>query len=348
MRFLFLVFILSACGSPESDTTHPSTPTELRKIHEWVFNDFDLLANPMEAGVLTDTSLVVIDRARFTINHFSKEGQLISSVGRQGRGPMEFSNITQSAIRSSGDVAIADLQNARILIYNVFSKQHRMFNFMMGWGMQLQWVGNKLLITVSPFGRTLEQQSILEIHSYDMETEELTPFYELPVDLDISKPSEKLTCLFCPIHFDEQMRFYAASADTSYRVYRVDPNQEETFLFTRQSDPIPPYTEEEKKIMMDRRNAAMAQVGRTSNAIVPEYRRRIHKVYVDHKGRLWVLMNKDSGEVWTFDLFDEKGQFLGSVRAAGETDSPQFTKDWVIFRNFSGEEYHVNLYQIVS
>jgi hypothetical protein len=341
--------IFVSCKTEPTEINNFEASVELIKIHEWEINDPVMLPNPLEAGVLDDTTLVVIDRSLFTINHFSKSGKLLSSVGRQGPGPMEFSNITSVAINQSGEVAIADIGNALLTIINVYTHEYGMLDYSRGWGLQLQWVGEKLIITNSPFSPSPEESGNLVMRYYDLATQEKTQFYVLELDLDAKNNPDQITCTFCFVHFDRDLRFYVNPPDTSYRVFRVDPFSEEISLIRRTGPMITPYTSEERQRIVDSYES-LPSLPAIPRPQIREMPRRIFNNHIDYKGRLWVSMNVRQGEPRFFDIFNSNDEYIGSLQAPGVMMSVrQFEQDKILYSSTNDMEiFKVSLYQIMN
>lgn len=171
---MLLALFTSSCSTDKVEVQDPKAPIDLVKIHEWEINRSDLLPNPLYAGVLDDMSLVVVDLSLFSINHFSESGKLLSTVGREGRGPLEFLDISKVAIKPTGEVAVADMNNGRIHIMNVFTQDYEIIEYAAGWGIQLQWIGEKLMIINSPFSSFQNGFGTLSMRYYDLKTHKIT------------------------------------------------------------------------------------------------------------------------------------------------------------------------------
>ena len=121
---LLLVIFISSCQSDTKNSElikNLATPVKLSMVNEWEIKSPEIIPNPGFFGALQDTTLILVDQSLNTINHFHKNGAFIRSFGGSGRGPGEFLNITHVAINTNGLVAVADINNARLSITDVYN-----------------------------------------------------------------------------------------------------------------------------------------------------------------------------------------------------------------------------------
>lgn len=246
---LFLVFITSCVYNEDVKVTHTSASLSLDELTTWEINSPDIIPNPYYTGVLTDGSLIVIDRSLNTINHFDANGDLIQTFGGTGRGPGEYSTITHSVVNPDGRVAVADVKNARITILNTVDDTVVSIDLDNGWHTRLSWISEGLIITNNPFwvgaesrGDSIPGDIIMRI--YDPVTGLKEQFFHLELELE-DLPPEQISCTFCDFRFMDDFTFFTSPQDTSYRIYKVDPETHETTLYTRSGVPAVRLTESE-------------------------------------------------------------------------------------------------------
>lgn len=347
LLFVSGIVLLAGCQqeSPAPSTSKPEAdPIGLELVHEWKIENVDLLPNPAFPKVMHDTTLVVLDRSLLSINHFTKSGELISTAGRNGRGPMEFLFMSAAAISRNGLVAITDTRNARLTIYNVYTGEAKYLDYDLGWYDQLQWVGEKLLITNSPF--KIDPPGSLSMRYYDTSDEEIHSLYKLELELEPEDPSGEFSCIFCFIRFDEDLNFYGAPPDTSYILNKMNPYTDDVMTIRRSGVPEISFTDKQVAQM---KAEQMDLFGISSTP--KKERRKIFNYYTDHKKRIWVLLNAERGELQQFDIFDRDGSYVMSLQ---EPDSASFlhdfTGEWLTFsvRNENPDIFKVKLYKIVE
>jgi outer membrane protein assembly factor BamB len=88
----------------------------------WSFSSFgedDYLYNPSDIEVDYNRSLIyVADSGNDRVLVFDFEGKLQKIIGRQGQGPGEFSNPTGLDVCEDGTLAVADVNNNRIQLFD--------------------------------------------------------------------------------------------------------------------------------------------------------------------------------------------------------------------------------------
>src|SRR5690625_1843620 len=124
-KIILLICLLNFLSCTTDESIYQKNVTaELRltEIKSWEIDRPDLIPYPLYAGVLNDTSLIIVDYSLKTINHFDSEGNPINVFGGEGNGPGEFVTITHAAIHPDGRVAVADISNARFTIHDVYAE----------------------------------------------------------------------------------------------------------------------------------------------------------------------------------------------------------------------------------
>ncbi|MCW9706171.1 6-bladed beta-propeller [Fodinibius salsisoli] len=84
------------------------------------------IQQPHRVKVLQNNGyLVVVDDANKSIMLLNKKGEVLSTVGREGRGPEEFLNITQLHVSDDGRIFLLDMLLFRITVYEFFNDELR-------------------------------------------------------------------------------------------------------------------------------------------------------------------------------------------------------------------------------
>lgn len=352
-----ILFIVTFCGC-ESQKVQKEVPENLHvyiqisPIHEWIIQLPEVVPNPRFSGVLLDTSLVLVDRSLHTANLFDNAGKLINTFGGTGRGPGEFSEITYATINPDGKVAIADNNNARFTIINFLKDSLIIEPYDIGWHTRLYWVLDRLIISNNPFKEGADHPGDIFIRSFDPSSGEKDQIFHLELEWDDHNPKEQISCTFCEHRFMNDKSFFTSPQDTSYRIYKVNPNTNETILFTRTGIPAVKYTEDEKEELKHQRRRAHQITGlNPDNDNIPTHKRRFIDFFPDNEGRLWALVNPIDGQAPTFDLFSPDAEYIGSIQAPNRVHSVQFVPDNYILFRFESDDPDVwkgALYQILD
>lgn len=261
---------------------------------------------------MNDSGFVVLDRSPYSVSYFSQSGDLLTTLGGRGRGPGEIMSIDRVAISPLGYVAVFDLNQFRVIIYNVHTGEYTSIRITNGWNTGLEWVADKLVISNSPF-HDLPQK--LYIRYYDMSNAQKVDLARIEL-LPEAGPGEQVECQFCLIRFDSSMNHYMTRLDTTYAVCRVERESGSVKVYIYEgAPPLIRYTEEERETIEAQRNRFAGLVSGEMSP-VPDYRPRVMSFSVDGKDRLWVELNVEKGDYPLFDVYSRVGEFLGSVTFA--------------------------------
>ncbi|PWN05116.1 hypothetical protein DDZ15_16305 [Rhodohalobacter mucosus] len=343
--------LLSCTGGDAESVSDKSAPVALEQINRWSIEAPDLIPNPSVAGVLLDGSLVILDRSLNTINHFDSEGNHLETRGGRGRGPGEYQNMIAIDIHPDGRVAVADLNSARVSISSLFSEEETTFPYETGWNPQVHLTGSGLVILNHPFSMMTTDPGDILMRIYDSETRETEEFYQMELEME-NPPFEQISCTFCDFQFTDELAFYTAPRDTSYRVFRVDPDTGEELLFTRRGLPPVPYSQEEKEQLREGRERAMQVTGMEPGEYEPpEFKRRFFDFFPDGEGRLWVVRHTEAGEALKIDLFSPEAEYLGSLDAPENMRSIRYAGNgrlFVQFNNDNPDRWEGGVYRVVK
>jgi hypothetical protein len=313
-----LLFISCSSENKEDAAEAAEADLSFEKVNEWSISDPSVLPLPIDARVLGDGSVVIVDRSLNTINHFDERGELIRTIGGRGRGPGEYQNISAVAIHPDGRVAVADVSSAAVTVSDIYSEKRVRGTIDPGWNMALQWAGEKLVYSAHPFSMMGENSGDILMKQFDSELESGEQFMRLELQRD-DPPEDQVSCMFCRFWFRDDLTFYTTPNDERYLAYHVTPESGETFEISRTNiEPIE-YSELEIEELANRRRDAAEMAGiEMDPGDLPRYKRMIITMFIDHNERLWVLRQRaDGGQV--FDLFNRQHELIGSVPKPGDT-----------------------------
>ncbi|HKK83101.1 MAG TPA: hypothetical protein VJ958_02610 [Atribacterota bacterium] len=342
--------LLNACQSDvEIINDQIPAPVVFKLEREWNLSQIEKIPNPSWSGVLHDGSLVVVDRSLYTINHFDAEGNIIQVFGGEGRGPGEFSNITDVTVHPGGKVAVADIRNARITVLNLFDETVSSTDLEPGWHTRLSWNSEKLVITNYPFRIGQSNPGDIIMRKLNLETGEKKEFYHLELEME-DPPFEQISCTFCEFLFQEDHSFFTSPQDTSYRIFRVNLDTGKQTLFSRSGIPAVELTDKEKNERRQELKRGSQLTGISVEELeIPTHKKRFSDFFLDHEGRLWALLHTPASKPFRFDLFNSEAEYIGSMNAPeGFVSVEHVWKDSLLFRfdNAQDDILKLRLYTI--
>lgn len=338
---LTAIFVLS-CSSPSGEASaEMDAGVEWVKMHSWELDDPEIFPYPRFFGVTDRNELIVIDQSLLTISLVDENGDLKRSFGGRGEGPGEFSQITHAAVHPDGRVAVADNGNARITIINTETGSIQSHSYEPGWHTRLQWVGDELVLSNNPFRIGESHPGDVIFRKIDTETGEKEEIMHLELELS-DPPFEQISCTFCAFRFRSDFSFYTSPQDTSYRVFRVDPDTGDEQLFTRRGVPAVELSPAEREQLAERNRQAGASVGMSSDGYTPPtHHRRFVDFFPDEQGRLWTLLNTGGENPLRFDIFSGEGDYIGSTTAPEQTAEISYAGDNRILIRYSSDDPEV-------
>lgn len=341
---------VSCTAGSEYEAEDLAAPVSLERVNSWSIDAPELIPNPAYAGALEDGGLVIIDRSLNTINHFDAEGNHLASRGGEGRGPGEYQNIMAADFHPDGKVAIADISSARITIFSLYDEDEITIPLNNGWNTQLQWTQPGLVIYNHPFSFMATAPGDILMRLYDLETNEKEELYQM--DLVMSDPPfEEISCTFCWFRFKDDLSFFTAPQDTSYRIFRVNPETGEETLFSRSGVSAVPYTEEEREKLVENRTQGLqaAGVDDPGDYRAPQFRNRFRDFFSDDSGRLWAILNGSADAPNRIDIFSPDAEYLGTLDSPENAVSIQYTQGGYLlvrYRNDDPDRWEGGLYEV--
>lgn len=357
IALILLTVIFVSCGkNQKTEVEDYDASVQLTELTAWEIDVPHIIPHPYYSGVLDDGSLIVIDISLNTINHFDASGNLIEIFGGPGRGPGEYSSITHASVNPDGQVAVADLRNARITIQDVNSNTLESTDLDIGWHTRLSWISEGLIITNNPFRIGNESRGDrvpgdIIMRMYDPVTGSKEQFFHLELELE-DLPPEQISCTFCEFRFNENFTFFTSPEDTSYRIYEMDPETRETTLFTRPGLPAVKLTDKEREEWREEMLQASSAAGLSMDEEPPVYKWRFVDFFPDHLGRLWAQVNvSEGGPSIRFDIFSPDAEYIGFLDGPEGAVSVEFISgDEILIKHESDnlDLWKAVLYKIID
>jgi len=130
---------------------------------EWSTEREFLLTGPAGAGsywgaisgvAVGHGSIYVLDRQERRLCAIDDEGHVVWTTGRAGAGPGEFSSVTMAVVLTgAGELAVPDLGNARIAVFDTTGRFERSHPFATRGGSPIEWLalGDRIVYALHPF-----------------------------------------------------------------------------------------------------------------------------------------------------------------------------------------------------
>jgi len=357
--FLFIsVCLLMACNQDVNDGVSATfqssfeSDIQLEMIHEWTLNDPERFPNLTFFQFTGDGNLVVGDSSVLKIYLIDKEGNILQTFAREGRGPGELISLVSLATHPDGKIAVADMNNRVIHIFNTADGSFLTIDYIPGWNTTLHWIDEKLFMVNNPFIiriRNVPSGSwVIKLYDPVSDTKEELMILELELQ---NEPPDQISCTFCPIAFADEHSFYTIKNDSTYRFHKVDiqTGEYDTFDFSGISTAVKFSESELERIRESRRRSSEISGVDRSDIELPTFKRRFVNLFVDAEKRVWFQLNVPEDSPGYFDVFSENGDYLGFVKFPENAQSVAFlNQSNILFRlpTDDPDRYSLKLYGI--
>lgn len=192
-----IYLLLSACGGKQGFDRHSfNLPEEASfevrerfRVSEPIEGSF--FSYIRKIHILSDGNMVVQNYPDHQLYEFSRDGELLSVIGRKGRGPGEFMEIYISFLGANDSLHVFEFNYSR---HQVFARaetgewkyiRERIFKMMPQVGFRMQIPEDQLLIA-----RDGSQYGVFRFHPSDIDTVDGQYNYVSPVNVNIEQSGE--------------------------------------------------------------------------------------------------------------------------------------------------------------
>ncbi len=282
--------------------------------------------------------IYVLDRQPKEVRVFTRSGQHVRTLGREGGGPGELRNPIGLAWGPDGNLWVTDTGNARYEVFDTAgnyldSRQRRIGGWGYPWGGGFDRSGR--LYEPSYFSDPAIGASRRVFIRHSVAGEVLaTDTFELPEYESMVQRIEVeggITIVGIPFAPSLTWRFDGGdglwfSLSEAYRLHYRTLDGDTVRVVEREYSPVP-VTDADRSAVRDR----FAEFGEPATneiiARIPEFKPAYESFVVDDRGYLWVVQTSATeqdisrGSV-TFDVFDPEGRYLGPVHVEIGTRPP--------------------------
>lgn len=281
-----------------------------------------------------DGTLYLLDQQLNEVMVFSKDGEYLRSIGREGEGPGEFRRPSGLFLTPDGNVAVLQSMPGRIILLTRDGEpvgnhpapeapDRGMMMFFRG-----DLAGSRIILDTGSFSRSETGMSITrEIIAIDSQGKELTKYYE-----DTNERSFANGSVFDEKEMQSMMwacgkdgRVYVSDGFDNYRIraYNADGSLDRVIetAYTHRKRSKEEMEKNRPRVMFRRRGGG----AHSPDTKASETDRDILGIYPRDDGTLWVLSSHGGndapdGAIGTFDVYDRDGRFASQVTVKGEGD----------------------------
>lgn len=275
------------------------------------------------AGIVADDrgNAYVLDQESNNIKVFSKSGELLRTIGRQGQGPGEFRNPASIFFRPDGNIGVMQMMPNRISVLTPLGLgvEDMFLPGLPSAGFQAveraMPQGDHLIVSgrTSQFQGGKVQQSFF-LSKLDAGGRELVRLHERNVSMSLSSMvvDEEQIQGAPRWAADEQGRVYALIDFRDYRIHMWGPEGRLERIIEREYQPHR-RTEDEKRRLIERLSE-MQQPGVEIHFEIDDFERAVDRLEVRNDGSLWAFPKVPAdrlpdGSIALVDEFDESGRF---------------------------------------
>ena len=327
--------LLMNCGQTEEYFPLPDIEYKLEVVDsigvEFGEEEY-MLAWPTDPTYSPDGRIFIVDRLKHEVSVFSKRGEYLESIGREGEGPGEF-NMMPSTVEMIPDGGVLIASTDR---YAVFDSSFAFVDQDVADGYRMMSI-KKVLDDGSFIGTEMSLESVetgpvfsITLGKWELfEDEPIITFYSYENTWDLSSPgtidytdSREDGLSYCA-SMDGHV-FYARSSIDELSIHCCSPDGSEYLLIEDANIHRVRKTQNELDAEMQRYmsffNAMGARSGRSVDdveIILDQYRQIIKEMFTDNQDRLWVRMGIYPGTVYRVYDFDGNVLFHAEVDYAG-------------------------------
>ncbi len=284
----------------------------------------DVFGAQLLLAVDDDGRIFVLDRQSFEVRVFDRDGEHVRTFGREGEGPGEFRRPNGMRIDGEGRVWVVDPGLARYSVFDTagqFTRTHprQVASFGFIWGGEVDAEGR---LIEQDFSSRDGQSVILYIrYTSDVQPADtlVLPPSAPPEVWELTSGTSRMMMMvpFSPgpaAFVDPSGHVWSGRTD-SYRLAKLDMTGDTVLVVERAHERLP-ITPGERARAMEQVTSGLPPGATVDASKVPAQKPVFEAIHGDSEGNLWVrILTHDDTTSTTFDVFDERGFYLGQVSA---------------------------------
>jgi hypothetical protein len=336
------LFYICAFAASEIPLAELYKTGKARFVQELVLDDGSMPKNlffelPTSVVDDQDGNIYVLDSDASNIKKFDSRGRFIKTIGREGQGPGEFSSpyyLTYAKDR----LVVWDLMNRRLCALTPEGKFIKSSHIPYDQGsvrkLRSLPTGEILVEKEKSFRRETDKPQVCTIDLYSRDLEYVKTIYERSLwrKKYVRTREFGISTLYFPYSPDvcwdvspEEKIIIGFSDKYELEVYDRDGKKLQTFSHAYEPVRV---TEKDRKEYFDsiefyRAGAKLKEIPEyiTKETQFPKNMPAFENILIDSEGNVLVVLNRENEDEKEkmFDVFDQDGKFLASVRITGDT-----------------------------
>lgn len=316
---------------------NPAEPAEalieIDAVEQWRLggetdNEDEFFGVIMQIATDDQDNIYLLDSQLHQVNIYTKDGEFIRTIGREGEGPGEFRRPGDMMIMPDGNIAVVQAMPGKIVLLSPEGDpigNHPVpgsdgTQFFMG----CRRSGDGFVVGVTAFSRGEDGfKNIFKMIRVNPAGDQTAQYFDMENKRDFANlvfDEKDMNGFTMQWKVGSDGRVYAARTFDDYRidVWNADGTPDRSILRAYQSRKRSPAE-------MDKASNSFRVMinGREPEKRISETDRDIQGMYTRDDGTLWVLSSRGGiaspdGKIGTFDVFDADGHFTRQVQINGE------------------------------
>ncbi|NBB75936.1 MAG: hypothetical protein GVY02_01035, partial [Bacteroidetes bacterium] len=234
----------------------------------------------------------------------------LKTVGRDGRGPGEFSFPAKTVFGPDGYAYIYDPRNARISIWNNSLEYVADINFRGGWNTHFKTNSDGVFVWTNSYDKLPEGNEAIVI--YEILKNPWRVEVSRTFKLEDAKVDQGFLDIWSKWDMTDNQYVIATGGGEEFVIYHLNESGEVVNKFGKEHEKVERSEQEiEQKIRAARK--VSSQAAAMLGGGLPDEKPFFIDLFIDGKNRIWVHRNKVYGNPEELDVYSLEGKFITTV-----------------------------------